>query len=91
MDSEHQIEIERAARQAVREELDSEMGDRRYINLERVPLICQSIIRIDQNIEELKARMVTQDSFFPVRNLMYGMVGLILSGVVGALLMLVLR
>jgi len=46
--------VEHAAQQAVKDELDSVMGDKRYINLERVPLICQSILRIDKSIEGIE-------------------------------------
>lgn len=39
----------------------------------------------------LKGSYVTQDQFVPVRTVVYGLVGIILLGVVGALLALVLR
>ena len=80
-----------AVREAVKLELDSEIGDKRYINLERVPLICQSIIRIDQNIQELKERLVTREEFTPVKSLVYGYVGIVVVAVTTALVMLVLK
>lgn len=56
-DKEFKDRIEHAAQQAVREELSSVMGDKRYINLERVPLICQSILRIDKSIEGIQGNI----------------------------------
>lgn len=41
--------------------------------------------------EVLRGSYVTQDQFGPVRTIVYGLVGLILLSVVGALLTLVLR
>lgn len=54
MDDHLKGRIDEAAREAVREELNAHMGDRRYINLERVPLICQSIVRIDKSLEDVQ-------------------------------------
>ncbi len=61
-------------------------GEGRYIDVTRIPLICQSIVGIDKKLEQL----VTQQEFWPVKTLVYGIVGLMLSGMVGALLMLIL-
>lgn len=63
------------------------IGEGRYIDVSRIPLICQSIVGIDDKLDKL----VTQDQFWPVKTLVYGITALMLSGVVGALLMLVLR
>ncbi len=47
------------------------------------------------NVSEMKDKMekdyVTQDEFKPVKNIVYGLVGLILTSVVGALIALVLK
>jgi hypothetical protein len=47
------------------------------------------------NVSEMKEKMekdyVTQDEFKPVKNIVYGLVGLILTSVVGALIALVLK
>lgn len=90
MDEAHKNEIDRAARRAVREELNAEMGDRRYINLERVPLICQSIVRMDKNLEEMKENLVTKDQFMPVKIIAYGLVGTVLTSVLLTILGVVL-
>ena len=47
------------------------------------------------NVSEMKEKMekdyVTQDEFKPVKNIVYGVVGLLLTSVVGALIALVLK
>lgn len=53
-----QEEVKKAARDAVSEELNSVMSDKRYINLERVPLICQSIVRIDSQLQSIQDNLV---------------------------------
>ncbi len=57
-------------------------GEGRYIDVTRIPLICQSIVGIDEKLDKL----VTQDQFWPVKTLVYGITGLLLSGTIGALL-----
>ena len=48
-----------------------------------------------KELDEIKAKLennyVSQEAFIPVRNLVYGMVGLILTSVVGALITLIIR
>lgn len=50
------------------------------------------IERLDEDIRELKklqaSEFVTNEKFNPVRNIVYGMVGIILTGVLGYLLKL---
>lgn len=50
---------------------------------------------IIKELDEIKAKLehnyVSQEAFKPVRNLVYGMVGLILTSVVGALIALILK
>jgi len=50
---------------------------------------------IKQDLEEIKCRLdskfVSVEAFEPVRRIVYGMIGLILVGVVGGLLALVLK
>ena len=83
MDDKTQNQIEEAVRRA----FASGVEDKRYIDVTRVPLICQSIVGIDKKLEEL----VTQQEFWPVKTLVYGITGLLLSGVIGALLMLIYK
>lgn len=57
-------------------------------------VIANDISRIKTDITEIKERLdekyVTKDEFEPVKKLVYGIVGLILTAVIGALLGLVI-
>jgi len=48
-----------------------------------------------KELDEIKSKLehnyVSQEAFIPVRNLVYGMVGLILTAVIGALIALVIK
>lgn len=72
---------------AVTKAFSAGVDDKRYIDVSRIPLICQSIVGIDKKLDLL----VTQAEFWPVKTLVYGLVSLILSGVIGALLILVIN
>ena len=43
------------------------------------------------DIKDMKSHFVTQSEFWPVKVLVYGCTGMILTGVIGALLYLVIR
>lgn len=68
--------------------------NKRFLDLERVPIICKDIAAIKVMLEFQEKqldKLVTQDQFIPVRTIVYGIVGTILISVIGALLTLVLR
>lgn len=96
-DAAQAVEISREAQMAsavasaVKEvfSLESEGGQKRFVDVSRVPLICQAILGINQSLTEIKNEMVTQDQFWPVKTLVYGVVGLMLTGTVMALLLLI--
>lgn len=71
---------------AVQNAFSAGIGDGRYIDVSRIPLICQSITSIDKKLDDL----VSRQEFWPVKMLVYGITGLMLSAVVGALMMLVI-
>jgi hypothetical protein len=56
--------------------------------------LCKDIAYIKEKIivieEKLEQNYVTQDEFDPIKKIVYGLVALILTGVVGALLGLVI-
>lgn len=82
-------QIEDAVERAFQVGVDS----KRFIDVSRIPLICQSIVQIGDDISEIKVSMndlVTQDQFWPVKTIVYGIVALILTAVSGALLALVI-
>lgn len=62
----------------------------KYIDVSRVPLICQAILGIHESLSNMERKMVTQDQFIPVRTLVYGAAGLILVAALGSLILLVL-
>lgn len=78
-------------KQAVIEAFSVGVDNKRFIDVSRIPLICQSINQIGIDIKEIKESIVTKEEFTPVKTLVYGMVGLALSAIVGALLMLVIK
>ncbi len=60
----------------------------------RIAVIDEKIDTISKNIDNITSKLekdyVTNDRFVPVRNLVYGMVFLILTAVIGAILNFVL-
>jgi hypothetical protein len=66
-------------------------GQRRFLDVTRVPLICQSIVGISQKLESIEENMVTKEVFWPVKVLVYGFVGLSMTAIVGALFALVIK
>ncbi len=63
------------------------VDDKRYIDVTRIPLICQSIVSIDKKLDQL----VSKEEFWPVKTLVYGLTALMLSAVVGGLLVVVIK
>lgn len=64
-------------------------GQKRFLDISRVPLICQSILAIDKRLENMENNMVNQDQFWPIKTLVYGMVATILVGALTAVLGLI--
>ena len=93
-----------AIQAAVERAFNAGVDNRRFIDVSRIPLICQSIVQIGKDIGEIKDTMhennettngrienlVTQDQFAPVKAIVYGIVALVLTTVAGALLALVI-
>ena len=46
-----------AIKKAVQEAFSAEGGDKRFIDLSRVPLICQSITQIDKRLEKIESNL----------------------------------
>lgn len=74
---------------AVQRAFSSSVQEGRYIDVSRIPLICQSMVQISKDLTAVKEQMVqertglvTQDQFWPVKTLVYGLVGLTLVAVV---------
>ena len=92
-----------AIREAVERAFSAGVDNRRFIDVSRIPLICQSIVQIGKDVSDIKHSMqenndamnnrmekfVTQDQFSPVKAIVYGIVGLVLTAVAIALLAMV--
>mgnify|MGYP001584274005 FL=1 len=80
---------------ALREVFDAHKESGRFVDVSRVPLLCKSIIDMQGNIKDiinkLDTKFVTSEAFWPVRAIAYGLVGIIMVSVVGALLMLIMK
>ena len=95
----------RQIEEAVQRAFSAGVDENRYVDVSRIPLICQSIVQIGKDISEIKesintndadAReridgLVTQDQFWPVKTLIYGFVGLMLTGIMTAIMLWVIR
>lgn len=61
----------------------------------QLAVLTEQVRSIDETVREIKKKMeddyVTQDQFKPVKALVFGFAGLILTAVVGALVALVVR
>lgn len=79
--------IDERIERAVQRGFSAGIDDKRFIDVSRIPLICQSIVGIDKKLDEL----VTKQEFWPVKTIVYAIVGLMLSAVIGALMVLVLK
>lgn len=81
--------------EGVEKALSANVGRKRYIDVSRIPLICQSIVGIHQNLETINTKLdnkyVTKESFSPVRTIVYGMIGIILTSVIIGILSLVIK
>ena len=90
--------ISKVIKDALDDLFDEKQSTQRFIDVSRIPLICKSIIDIHANISEIKgmmkdeaAKFVNQDQFYPVKSIVYGLVGLLLTGIIGSLLIIVLK
>ena len=79
--------VMQSVQEAIRTEMSPDRG--RYVDLSRVPLICQAILGINEKMSNITSNMVTQDQFWPVKTLVYGFVAIVLFAVVAALILLV--
>lgn len=84
-DEQHIKHIEEALRRV----FEFGQENQRFIDVSRVPLICQSIVQINDNVREIKENMVSKDRFVLVERTVYGGVTVILLAVLGALVKLV--
>lgn len=62
----------------------------RFVDITRIPLICKSILDMHANLTEIKEmldqKFVSKERFAPIEKVVYGLVGLMLTAVVVAIL-----
>lgn len=80
---------------AVLKAFGSEVEKGRYLDVSRIPLICQNINTMHDDLSEMKTimqeKLVTQDQFWPVKTFVYGIVTIMLTAVVVAIISLVIK
>lgn len=58
-------------------------------------VMCEKIDTIKADVSEIKQKLennyVTKDQFTPVKNIVYGLVGTLLTALIGAIIMTVLK
>ena len=87
--------ISKALATALRDVFGENQNSGRFIDVTRIPLICKSIIDTNKRLENIEMKLdgkyVTNEAFFPVKSIVYGMVSLVLLAVAGAIVALVIR
>jgi len=61
----------------------------------KMEVALEQLVRVREDLKELNNKIdnnyVTRIEFEPVRNIVYGLVSLLLTGIIGSLLMMVIR
>ncbi len=76
--------------EALRQVFGEGQERQRFIDITRIPLICQSIIQMGDDLKEINkkidSKFVTNEAFTPVKLIAYGLVSLTMLTVLGAIL-----
>ena len=96
--SEGDERMTQALSDALREVFGEKIKTQRFIDVSRIPLICQNINNMHENINEIKSIIkedsrlfITKDEFWPVKTIVYSLTGSILLAVIGAIVALVIK
>jgi hypothetical protein len=85
--------ITKALSDALREVFGENVQSGRFIDVTRVPLICQSIVTIHADIKDIKEKLdkqyVTKEVFNPVRAIAFGLVSAVALAVLAKVLDLI--
>ena len=61
----------------------------------KMEVALEQLVRVREDLKELNNKIdnnyITRIEFEPVRNIVYGLVSLLLTGIIGSLLMMVIR
>ena len=88
--------------QALRQVFGENVESGRFFDTTRIPFICKDIEGIHETLRDIKELMeqkekddaqtfVNQDQFWPVKTITYGLVALMLTGIIGAILAIVTK
>ena len=75
--------------EAVQTGLNRGAVDKKYIDIGRIPFICDDIRGIHAVLKKLNEEKVTKEDFTLVRNIVFAFIGVIVLAFMGALTMLV--
>lgn len=81
----------KALSNSLREVFGENTDSGRFIDVKRIPLICQNINGMHDMLKEIKEDMVSQKEFWPIKTIVYSGVGTILLAVIGAIIALVIN
>lgn len=92
------IKITNSLADALRQVFGENEKAGRFIDVSRIPLICKDIGDIREHLGDIRGmmktnedRFINKDQFWPVKTLVYGATGIILTGVITALVYLVVN
>jgi tetrahydromethanopterin S-methyltransferase subunit B len=95
VDKHEEDRVTRALAEALRRVFGENEKSGRFIDVSRIPLICQNISGIHDTLRDIKEKLdddfVTKEAFTPYRNGINVVAGLVLTAVVGAILSLVIQ
>lgn len=84
--------------EALRQVFGENEEAKRFVDVSRIPLICQSILQIHMDIKDIKQmntdaqkNYITNDQFWPVKSVVYGAISITLIAVFSALVYLVVK
>lgn len=83
--------IQKAIEEGIKNAFSVGQENQRFIDVQRIPLICQSIVSIDERLKSIDDKMVTKERFVLVERMVYGAAVTILLAVLGALVTLVIK
>lgn len=56
----------------------------RYFDTSRIPLLCKAIFNIEENLKSMKTDYVNRNEFLPIKSIVYGGAGIVLTAVLTA-------
>ncbi len=87
--------IKKQINEALEEYFNRGVEQKKFLDVSRIPLICQDISNIHTAVQDIKEKLdqnfVTKESFWPIKTLVYGATGIILVAVFSALVYLVVQ